>query len=204
MYDSEEEISEDEVYLPKVEFELVDHTVEEKADEKSENENENGNEEEFAFPLFGSTSETVMTVSLKEEEEEIIVNERPGSYYRASYDEDEKRKFQMSAISAELIFADSKLPPIDSWPWKVVSLEEHNAQVEKEKLRNKRRRPGTKKRKNAVVCRERRIAREKEEKKAHREAQAKFRKQMYKGYKKEKAPKAVKEKVVSKPKYRTE
>lgn len=201
MYDSDEEISEDEVYLPKVEFELVDNTIEEKPDGNSENENE----EEFAFPLFGSASETVMTVSLKEEEEEIIVNERPEAYYRASYDEDDKKKFQESALSAELIFGDLKLPPIDSWPWKVVSLEDHNAQVEKEKLRSRRRRPGTKKRKNAVMCRERRISREKEEKKAHREAQAKFKKQMYGGYKREKAPKAAKAaKTTSKPKYRTE
>lgn len=190
------------MYLPKVDFDIVEVDTEEQPQgEENDDEQKEPEAEEFAFPLFGSTTAEVMTVSMKEEEEEIIVNERPQDYYRAIYSEEERSRFQQSAISAEDILAELKFPAIDAWPWKVVSLKNHNDQVEKERLRSRRRRPGMKKRKNAIECRERREMREKEARKLRREAQAKFKKQKFKKFK----PRI--EKVVktdSKPKYRTE
>lgn len=144
-----------------------------------------------------------MTVSMKEEEEEVIDNERPESYYRAIYTEKEQSQFAQAALTAEAIFAELNLPAIDAWPLKVMSLEKHNQQVEKEKLRHRKRRPGMKKRSNIIVCRERRILREKEEKKARREAQAKYKKNVYKKFKGGRVDKKP-VKQVAKPKYRTE
>lgn len=182
---------------------MVDNTEEHDLILSNDGDQDEPNEEEFAFPLFGSsTAETVMTVSMKEEEEEVIVNERPQEYYRATYSERDRRQFADAAISAELLFSHLSLPAIDAWPWKVVDLDKHNEQVAREKLRSRKRRPGMKKRANAIACRERRISREKEARKLEREAQAKYKKKMYKGFKSAKAKRP--EKVVSKPKYRTE
>lgn len=155
--------------------------------------------EEFAFPLFGdSAADNVVTVSIKPEEDEVVVNERPELYYRAIYSEEEHRQFRDAAISADDVFAELALPVVDAWPWKVMSLEVHNAKVAHEKLRHRRRRPGMKKRFNAIACRERRSEREKEVRKEQREARSKMKRKMYK-----KAPRKASV-VVSKPKYRTE
>lgn len=190
------------MYLPKVDFDIVEvETSEQPQSNENEDVLEEAEAEEFAFPLFGSATAEVMTVSMKEEEEEVIVNERPEDYYRAIYSQDDRRQFQQSALSAEDIFAELKLPAIDSWPWKVVSLKKHNEQVERERLRSRRRRPGMKKRKYAIECRERREKREKAAKKLRRDEQAKFRKQKFKKFK-PRTEKVVK--APSKPKYRTE
>lgn len=202
LYDSEASSSDEEVYLPKVEFDIVEVDVEGPQQEEQNGDiQEEPEAEEFAFPLFGSATAEVMTVSMKEEEEEVIVNERPESYYRAKYSSEEQLKFQQAAISAEDIFAELKLPAIDGWPWKVMSLKKHNENVEKEKLRGRRRRPGMKKRVNAIQCRERKQKREKAAKKLLREEQARFKKQKYRKFK-PKTEKVVKQ--PSKPKYRTE
>lgn len=171
---------------------------------ETEGEAQHSEEEEFAFPLFGSSNkDNVMTVSMKEEDEEVIVNERPVDYYIATYSEEDRRRFQETAITAEAIFAELSLPAVDVWPWKVMDLKKHNEKVANEKLRSRRRRPGMKKRLNAISCRERRIQREKEAKKVEKEAFAKLKKNMYKKFK----PSGRKVKPVkqaSKPKYRTE
>lgn len=190
------------MYLPKVDFDIVEvDTSEQSPSKESEDVQEDAAAEEFAFPLFGSATAEVMTVSMKEEEEEVIINERPEGYYRAIFSQDDRRQFEQSALSTEDIFAELKLPAIDSWPWKVVNLKKHNEKVEKERLRSRRRRPGMKKRTNAIACRDRREKREKAAKKLQREEQAKLRKQKFKKFK-PRTEKMVK--APSKPKYRTE
>lgn len=168
--DSQESSDDEQVYLPKMEFEFVEVEQDEESKKQETKEKElEANEEEdeqFAFPLFtgmASGSTDLMTVSLKEEEEEVIVNERPETYYRAIYTETEKAEFSQAALTTEQIFADLALPPIDAWPLKVLNVEIHNAQVEREK--KKRSRPGKKKREHKAECRERRQKREKERKK---------------------------------------
>lgn len=149
-----------------MDFEFVEVEQANPEEEMEEDPEAKEEDEEFAFPLFGGmTAEPadMMKVSLKEEEEEIIVNERPQEYYRAVYTDKERSEFAQSALTTEQIFADLLLPPIDTWPLKVLSVEVHNAQVEKEK--KKRRRAGKKKRENQAECRERRQNREKQLKK---------------------------------------
>lgn len=134
--------------------------------------------EQFAFPLFAGAAEAtdMMKVSLKEEEEEVVVNERPQEYYRATYTEKAKQEFSQAALTVEQIFHDLAFPSIDAWPLKVMSVEIHNAQVDREK--KKRRRAGKKKREHQVECRERRQKREKERKK---EAAARYKKRFVVG-----------------------
>lgn len=153
-------------------------------------------EEEFAFPLFGGAqTQEVVTVSLKEPEDEQVYTGRPDSYYRAVYTEGEKQCFIEAAVTTEEIFT---FPIIDSHPWKVMSVEAHNSAVEREKQQNrKRRRPGKKKRESVIVCRERRLAREKEVKKEQKTMREKYKRKLYK------KPTKAKPKV-EKPKYRTE
>lgn len=154
---------------------------------------EEEDDEEFAFPLFAGGAAEVMKVSLKEPEEEKIVNERPETYYRAVYSELDREQFASAAVTIEQIFT---LPVVDAYPMKVMSIEEHNLAVEKERKR-KRSRPGKKKRTNMIVCRERRLAREQEAKKHEKKLRDAMKRKMYK------KPK-TKRPEVGKPKYRTE
>lgn len=216
MYDSDNEspVSDEEpLYVPDLEFVEVDHQVSPQegnavhtfsTEDITVDQGDASEDEEFAFPLFAGASDAkdaVMTVTLKEREE-IIVNERPESYYRASYSIQQLLQFQDAAITFEHILIESRAPPVDSCPLRVMNLEEHNARVALEKLR--RRREGKKKRLNKEASRERRLAREKEKKRKEREEKRSF----YRGKTPVRKPKysAKKQvtKAVEKPKYRTE
>lgn len=196
------------MYLPKLDFEFVEvnqaapiekeRETNIEADERGEE--EEVDDEQFAFPLFGGMSKSteIMTVTLKDDEEEIK-NERPESYYRVSYTAEEKSAFEQAALTAEQIFRELSLPPIDAWPLKVMSIERHNAQVEREKKKKKR--AGKKKRENMVECRERRQKREKERKNP---AAEKYKKKFWVGKPKGKKAKGQLIAKSDKPKFRTE
>lgn len=200
-------------------------------------------DEEFEFPLFaapppnskaeepkddtsmdvvvdeerGRTKSKIMKVSLREESLEVIKNERPLSYYYASYSEDQKRQFLEAAVSGDDIYQQIQIsvPIEDPKPWKCLVLESHNAQIEKELAKQKKRshskRAGKKKREYKVACRERKLERKRIEKKLQKEKDAKFKKQFYgqKAFK----PKSKRFNLnktnsskpqASKPKYKTE
>lgn len=115
-------------------------------------------EDEFAFSLFSGSAQKV---TLKEEKE-VIVNERPASYYRASYTPGEMSQFEQSAIGPDQIF---RTITVDLWPNRVMSLAEHNKKVA---LANRKRRPGKKKREQTIKLRERRKQREMQRLDKHR------------------------------------
>lgn len=140
------------------------------------------------FPLFmGQT-----TVDLRDEEPEIIINERPTEYYMATFSTAEKDQFSHSAVTGAFILQQSTLSPIDAWPNKVLDLDEHNR-----RLKTHRRRPGAKKRAAKIASRERREERQKHAKLLERQAKKKM-------FKKAGFQKKVKSQVSEKPRFRTE
>ena len=113
----------------------------------------------------GRTKEVgIMKVSLREQSEERIDNERPESYYFAKYSDKEKKQFEECCVTYNDIF--SQLYIVDSQPWKCLDLNKYNAKVEielnkqKEK-KKKKNRPGKKKRDVKVACRQRKLERAK-------------------------------------------
>lgn len=214
LYESEDEgvssEEEQQIYAPDLEF------VEVNFESSVPNENsatdavaDEEAEDEFAFPLFagaGTSEDNVMKVSLKEEEEEIIINERPENYYRAIYSKDQHREFEISAVTYQDIWVEVNAPSIDSQPWKVMNLLEYNKKIELEKTHKKNKREGKRKRQNKSICRERRKEREKEIKRLEREAKKQRFRQSGQGWKSTKPrPKPAKSsQAVGKPKYRTE
>lgn len=216
--------------MPNLEFEFVEvdkdtNDIEIIPDEKVEELEENvaSENEEFDFPLFASVASDerediknkegqdvkdnvarpqVMKVSLKEDYEEVIVNERPESYYFARFSEEQKTQFIAAAITAEDIYEQANVV-IDLQPWKCIDLKKYNLKIENELLKKKlNRRPGKKKRENKIACRERKLERAKTYKKIEKEKMAKLKKKMFhkRGGKKHKK----KEVAPAKPKYRTE
>lgn len=173
--------------------------------------------EEFDFPLFAAPIEQetaedgvkIMKISLREDIVENIKNERPESYYFAIYSEDDKRKFQQAAITAEDLYKEISIsvPLYNQQPWKILDLNSYNASVERELARQKHRnrgcRAGKKKRACKIECKQRKLERMKVEKKIKKEHQQKEKKKFYKQKTfKRKAPALVP--AAKKPKYRTE
>lgn len=134
------------------------------ADEVSEPEPE-AQPEEMDFRLFGNT----VKVSLEEEEEEMVVNERPAAYYFAEYSDEQRRQFAQVAISGEEVNLHSKEILVDTW--KVVDLRDHNDRVARD---NRKKRPGMKKRRQAIEGRKRREERERQLKKKERDEKKKM------------------------------
>lgn len=199
LYDLEVESDHEPVVLPDMEFELID--VEEKQDIQEPLEAPPDEPEEFAFPLFSAPSTEVMTVTMREDEdEEEINNERPESYYRAVYTTEEKEQIKFAAVDASFVIEWSQAVFPDPDAPKMVNLRQHNEDVARELQRNRKRRPGKKKRESAIVCRERRKAREQEVRKLRKEQEAREKKKKFKKW----VPGKSNVKAPSKPKYRTE
>ncbi|CUM57229.1 unnamed protein product [Debaryomyces tyrocola] len=192
-------------------------------------------DDEFEFPLFaappstisshqsieankmedeeasrGRTKDKVMKVSLREASVEVIENERPLSYYMATYTDKDKSQFITAAVTADDIYDQIEIitPVRDPKPWKCIDLSKYNLEVEREiqnnKLKDKsRNRAGKKKRLNIIACRERKLERKKVDKKLQKEIDAKIKKKMFhkRGGKKHKK---TADPAQSKPKYRTE
>lgn len=156
--------------------------------DNAETKDDDQDNEVVDFPLFmGQT-----TVDLREEEPEIVINERPTEYYMATFSTTEKDQFSHSAVTGAFIVQQSTLSPIDTWPNKVLDLDEHNR-----RLKTHRKRPGAKKRAAKIVSRERRQVREKQEKQLERQAKKKM-------FKKAGYQKKVKSQASEKPRFRTE
>lgn len=157
LYNDEEPESENEqLYMPSLEFDFIE--VDQESPEKEQEEEQQAPDDEYAFRLFAkSSSEEIQKFTLKEEEEEIIVNERPTSYYIAVYADKEKEQFFEAAITSLIIF-DMNFQ-VESG--KVMSIEEHNEQIEVEQ-KKKRRRAGKKQRLSKALCREKKHQREKD------------------------------------------
>lgn len=174
-------------FVPDLEFEEV--VVE--APDAAQGDEDDEEEGTFAFRLFGGDQTT--TVTLKEEDEEEVRVERPMSFYRLIPSDSEKQQYAEAAITYAQLQVDFDAVPIDSCPWRVLLLAEHNA-----KIKTGKKREGKKKRVMKAVCRERREKREKARKKAEKS-------RAFGGYTR-KTPRAPKQKkpVVEKPKYRTE
>lgn len=192
-------------------------------------------DDEFEFPLFaapysttsshqnieakkteddeasrGRTKDKVMKVSLREASVEVIKNERPLSYYMATYTDKDKSQFITAAVTADDIYSQIEIitPVRDPKPWKCIDLSKYNLEVERElqntKMKGKsRNRAGKKKRLNIIACRGRKLERMKIDKKIQKEMDAKIKKKMFhkRGGKKHKK---TANPAQSKPKYRTE
>lgn len=201
LYEMESESENESVTLPNIEFEFIE--VSDKNEVQDQQEEEPAEPEEFAFPLFSAPSADVMTVTLKEDAmEEEINNERPETYYRAIYNDNERKQFSLAAVDASFIIEWSQTSFPDSSSHKVLNVEEYNALVEQERKRHRKRRAGKKKREGIIACRARKQEREKEAKKLRREQQAREKKKKFKKWTGANAK--PREKVVLKPKYRTE
>lgn len=226
--------------MPNIEFEFVevDESNEPEPTEMNEanddiDEAKEKEDEEFEFPLFaapsssahqdgklskmeedeetrGRNKDRVMKVSLREESVEVIKNERPLSYYMATYTDEDKSQFIAAAVTAGDIYSQLEIitPVRDPKPWKCIDLSKYNREVEREIQKNNaktksRSRPGKKKRLNIIACRERKLERKKVDKKIQKELDAKIKKKMFhkRGGKKHKKVASL---AQSKPKYRTE
>jgi len=143
---------------------------------------------------------------LKEDEEEVIINERPETYYRAINSEEKCREFETAAISFADIWLEAKSIIIDTHPWRVMNLNEHNKKFEDEQKRKRHRREGKRKRNNKIICRERRKEREQKIKRLEREEKKQRFRVRGQGWKAGKDKFKLKKlsNSVSKPKYRTE
>lgn len=180
--------------------------------------------EEFDFPLFatkkdddtsdrGRLTTRTMKVSLRDETVDTIQQERPISYYFATYTEEDKARFISAAITADEMFKfNEKYPTIDT-THKCLDLELYNHKIEQElqlQKKRKRTRPGKKKRGAIIECRERKDQRKKLLIKLEKERLNKVKKKMFhkRGGKKHKKDKKVDSKAsqppLKKPKYKTE
>lgn len=192
--------------MPVIEFEEVQI----ENDEREVTPNEQA-DDEFEFPLFAAPTSTakeqsetrgrapdpVMKVSLREQSEERINNERPESYYFAVYTDDERKSFQDAAITTDILLTYE--PAVDATPWKCINLEEHNSKIRPKK----KTRAGKKKRQAKIDGRQRREERERIQKKLDEEAQARLlKKKLHKRGGKKHKKKEEKEK--EKPRFRTE
>lgn len=209
-----------------MEFEIIDKTQDDDqvmGDAQEE-------EEDFDFPLFsmGTTTTTAakpeeqkdqeeeslrgrtqekqntMRITLRSPSPEVIIQERPRSYYFAENDEEVKAKFAQAAITGDDVIRQSLIPygPIG----KVINLNEHNAKIEKELEKiNKKARPGKKKRLASIKAREHNKERLKIQKQIEQKAKAKLMKKIHhkRGGKKHKKKEGASD-AQGKTKYRTE
>ncbi|KAI5951143.1 hypothetical protein KGF54_004217 [Candida jiufengensis] len=197
--DSDIETDENDQYVPpSLDFEFIE--VDHKDTPQEDLAKVEEEEEEFAFPLFSSlapskpntskeseergrsTSQpfTIQKISLREHSEERINNERPTSYYFASYSPLQKSQFEQIATTSDDIYSQSNF--ITSTKGKVINLNEHNRKIEeilaKAKSKSKKR-PGKKKRESKIYCRERRLERAKIAKQEEKEKRAKAKQEKY-------------------------
>lgn len=183
-------------YMPNIEFDFIEVDVEDTS-KFAEDDTKPSEPEEFDFPLFGTSTK----VSLKEEEIKPVVQERPHSYYFSTHSNNDKFEFISSAVSYQDIFSIT-YPPINP-TYKLIDLDLHNAEILKQLLRSSRRRsrPGQKKRKMIIECKDRKLERRKIEEKIEKERLAKLNKKKFhkRGGKKHK-----KTETKAKPKYKTE
>lgn len=163
-----------------------------------EREEEGGEPEMEMFKLF-NTQDT-QAISLRDDIEDEVVNERPESYYFSSYSIEERDQFKNTAITFEqLLMLQRNTASISSSTYRVLDVNAYNEAIEKAKLDKKRRgRPGKKKRLNRIACKERKLERKKIE--AAKAAAIKKKKFHKRGGKKNNK----KKEVSAKPKYRTE
>ncbi|CAD6643076.1 BJ4_G0014470.mRNA.1.CDS.1 [Saccharomyces cerevisiae] len=234
-----------EVLVPPTEFEFVevertDSSLDLKESNNSAHEQKEEKQEEFEFPLFSfgvveastspaqeeqgsSTQEkdtpqtevSLMKISLKEPEEEIINQERPKDYYFASHSADQKLQFQQSSIDYDVIIQESTkileddLRIRDKWPYcqgRIIDLYKHNARIELEQqkeLKIKKRRPGQKQRAAKKLALERTKERDAKAREIKKQLKKKFHKRGGKKNKK-KVPLNPLAKAGSTPKFRTE
>ncbi|CCG20833.1 hypothetical protein CORT_0A04450 [Candida orthopsilosis Co 90-125] len=192
---------------PNLEFEFVEVENYASAEPKEATQEDNHEEEEFAFPLFASTTakeeteskdtdgndrgrskivQPIQKISLREHSEERIDNERPESYYFASYTPEEKSQFAQVAVSANDIYSQYFIQPNSR---KLINLNEYNASIEKEqqkaKAKKARNRPGKKKRQSKILCRERRLQRAAIAKKEEKERKLKEKQEKYGKFKRQ-------------------
>lgn len=165
---------------------------------EGEREEEGGEPEMEMFKLF-NTQDT-QAISLRDDIEDEVVNERPESYYFSSYSIEERDQFKNTAITFEqLLMLQRNTASISSSTYRVLDVNAYNEAIEKAKLDKKRRgRPGKKKRLNRIACKERKLERKKIE--AAKAAAIKKKKFHKRGGKKNNK----KKEVSAKPKYRTE
>ncbi|KAG7192466.1 uncharacterized protein KQ657_001867 [Scheffersomyces spartinae] len=165
---------------------------------EGEREEEGGEPETEMFKLF-NTQDT-QAISLRDDIEDEVVNERPESYYFSSYSIEERDQFKNTAITFEqLLMLQRNTASISSSTYRVLDVNAYNEAIEKAKLDKKRRgRPGKKKRLNRIACKERKLERKKIE--AAKAAAIKKKKFHKRGGKKNNK----KKEVSAKPKYRTE
>lgn len=160
---------------------------------------EQDKDDEFEFPLFASAMEVdpaptdkiedrgrskdvgIMKVSLREQSEERIDNERPDSYYFAKYTDQEKKQFEQCSVTGDDIY--KQIYIVDAQPWKCLDLNKYNAKVElelsRDKERKKKNRPGKKKREVKVTCRQRKLERARLKKLEEEEKKRQLKKQKY-------------------------
>lgn len=158
--------------VPKLEFELKEVEENDNEDNKGGIQESNGSDAEFDFPLFAASDTVVedrgrskeakpsiMKVSLREQSEERVINERPESFYFAKYTDKQREQFQQCAVSSDDIYQQMYI--VDTQPWKCLNLNEYNAKIESEIARQKakcrKNRPGKKKRQLKIVCRQRKL-----------------------------------------------
>lgn len=180
-------------------------------------------DDEFDFPLFSfgvedkteaavNVSEEqppedgngakLMRVSLREPVYETLNQERPKSYYFASYSQDDRSRFAQSALDYETILRDGSLGPNQGWKrfrGTVIDVKQYNERVEKSLEREKRlkkRKPGKKQRLARKLGQQHEIEREQKSKEIKKLLKKKFHKRGGKKNKKKPEP--------APPKFRTE
>ncbi|KAL6449548.1 hypothetical protein SBY92_004462 [Candida maltosa Xu316] len=208
---------------PNINFEFVEVNNDDKG--QIQEEKVSDNEDEFDFPLFAAASttteptiaeetrgRTIMKVSLREQSEERVVNERPDDFYFAKYTPEEKDQFAQCCVTGQDIYDQVFIR--DSQTWKCIDLNKLNAKIEleinREKLKKKKNRPGKKKRELKNICRQRKLDKLKlikleEAKKKQQLKKQKYQKKNFSktNFNKKQKPKP-KGQPVNKPKYRTE
>lgn len=220
--------------LPDLEFEIVEANTTQANQDIVEDDD---NKEEFDFPLFsfggvagadqeeqnddevvGDESDrgrsttrgsNLVRISLRSPSPEVIEQSRPETYYFAKYDDLQKGQFAMAALTGDDIWAQSKTAPCTLG--KVIDLKEYNQKVEKDLARiqkQKRIRPGKKKRLTLIKAREQKEEREKISRKIEKEKKLQLKKAKFQrrsgGNRFKKKSFTSDAKKVSKPTYRTE
>ena len=158
---------------------------------------------------------SIIKVSLREQSEERINNERPDSFYFAKYTDKEREQFEQCAVTSHDIY--KQIYTLDLQPWKCLNLKEHNAQIEnkiaKRKAKCSKNRPGKKKRQLKIVCRQRRLEKARMKKLEEEKLKKLMKKQKFQQrfigkpnqrQRKGRKPLDGNKKQPSKPKYRTE
>lgn len=178
-------------------MELEEVNFEEEQPEAAEPEEKGERQEEFDFPLFslgtislasgkeagnveeaterGRSSTAVMKVSLREESEERVVNERPNNYYFAQYNETQKQQFAEVCVTGDEIY---KQMEIYTGPSRGVLLDltVYNSEIVED---SKKKRPGKNQRKNRIESRIRKAERARKEAEIEKQKMARMMKKKF-------------------------